>query len=104
MKLAVDKEMDVFNFFEVYDLLDFLFLAILGLSLEEMPCQVAFAGDQVTVTVAGIDMQNVSLGYILCDPQNPIPSTSRIEARIVLFNLQVPVTQGFPVIQYKCQL
>jgi elongation factor 1 alpha-like protein len=79
-------------------------MEISGLSLEEMPCQVAFAGDQVTVTVAGIDMQNVSLGYILCDPQNPIPSTSRIEARIVLFNLQVPVTQGFPVMQYKCQI
>jgi len=65
--------------------------------MEEMPCPVAFAGDQVTVTLVGIDMQNVSLGYILCDPLNPIPATSRIEARIVLFDLQVPITQGFPV-------
>jgi elongation factor 1 alpha-like protein len=65
--------------------------------MDEMPCQLAFAGDQVTVTLAGIDMQNICLGYILCDPVNPIPATSRIEARIVLFNLQVPVTQGFPV-------
>ncbi|XP_059475209.1 protein HBS1 isoform X2 [Neocloeon triangulifer] len=68
-----------------------------GLTLEEMPCQVAFAGDQVTVTLSGIDMQNVCLGYILCDPLHPIPATSRIEARIVLFNLQFPITQGFPV-------
>ncbi|CAB3376458.1 Hypothetical predicted protein [Cloeon dipterum] len=68
-----------------------------SITLEEMPYQVAFAGDQVTLTLSGLDMQNISLGYILCDPMYPVPVTTRIEARIVLFNLQVPITQGFPV-------
>jgi elongation factor 1 alpha-like protein len=68
-----------------------------GLGIDDMAVQVAFAGDQVSVTLAGVDMQNVAVGYILCDPMHPIPVTSHFEARIVVFNIKVPITRGYSV-------
>jgi elongation factor 1 alpha-like protein len=68
-----------------------------GLSIDDVAVQVAFAGDQVSVTLAGIDMQNVAVGYILCDPTQLIPVTSHFEARIVVFNIKVPITKGYAV-------
>lgn len=69
-----------------------------NLSINDMPCNVAFAGDQTSVTLSGIDIQNVSVGFILSDPYQQVPITSRFEARIVVFNVKVPITKGFPVL------
>lgn len=68
-----------------------------ALAIEEASQQVVFAGDQVAVTLSGIEMQNVGVGYILCDPQVPVPIASKFQARIVVFNVTVPLTKGFPV-------
>ena len=34
---------------------------------------------------------------MLCDIQEPVLSATRIRARIVLFNLEIPMTRGFTV-------
>lgn len=69
-----------------------------GLSINDMSTNFAFAGDQVSVTLSGVDMQNVSVGYVLSDPVHQVPVTTRFEARIVVFNIKVPITKGFPVL------
>lgn len=68
-----------------------------AVAIEDTPQQVVFAGDQVVVTLSGIEMQNVGVGYILCDPQVPVPIATKFQARIVVFNVTVPLTKGFPV-------
>lgn len=57
-----------------------------------------FAGDHVTVVLTGMDMAHVNVGSVLCDPQNSIKSAMRIRARIVIFNLELPITKGFTVV------
>lgn len=69
-----------------------------SLSINDLTNNVAFAGDQVTLTLSGVDMQNVSVGYILSDPVEQVSVTTRFEARIVVFNVKVPITKGFPVL------
>ncbi|XP_060081128.1 HBS1-like protein isoform X1 [Ylistrum balloti] len=69
-----------------------------GIMLGELSAMCAFAGDHVTLTLTGIDMTNVSLGSVVCDPANPIHCATRIRARVVLFNLGIPVTKGFMVV------
>lgn len=69
-----------------------------SLSINDLVSNVAFAGDQVSVTLSGVEMQNVSIGYILSDPIQQVPVTSRFEARLVVFNVKVPITKGFPVL------
>ncbi|XP_052775544.1 HBS1-like protein isoform X1 [Mya arenaria] len=58
----------------------------------------AFSGDHVIVGVAGIDITNIVVGSVFCDVQTPVVCASRILARIVLFNLEIPMTRGFTVI------
>ncbi|KAL7749438.1 hypothetical protein RI367_004992 [Sorochytrium milnesiophthora] len=58
----------------------------------------AVAGDQVTLSLAALDPMQFSIGNILCSPAHPIPVTSMIRAKIVVFDVKVPVTLGFPVI------
>lgn len=38
-----------------------------------------------------------SMGCVFCDPKEPIRICTRFRARILLFNIEVPITQGFPV-------
>lgn len=73
-----------------------------SLAIEDVSRQVVFAGDQAAVTLAGVDMQNVAIGYILCDPQMPVPIASKFQTRIVIFNVTVPITKGFPVSNFCC--
>lgn len=36
-------------------------------------------------------------GSILCDPANPILCATLIRARVVIFNIPLPLTKGYPV-------
>ncbi|XP_044749379.1 HBS1-like protein isoform X1 [Coccinella septempunctata] len=78
--------------------------SVKSLSIDELLQNVVFAGDQATVTLSGIDMQNVSVGNILCDPQNPVQVATKFEARIVVFNVTVPITKGYNVVLHHQSL
>lgn len=64
----------------------------------------AFAGDQVSVTLSGVEASNISIGYILSDLYNPVPLATKIRARIVVFNIKTPITLGFPVLMHHQSL
>lgn len=55
---------------------------------------VAFAGDHVTLTLSGIDPAALHIGDFLCDPTSPIPLATKVQARIVVFNIVVPLIKG----------
>lgn len=69
-----------------------------SISIDEISQNSAFAGDQVSMTLLGIDPNNISVGNLVYDPQFPAPVTTRFQARILVFNVKVPITIGFPVI------
>ncbi|KAL0276959.1 UNVERIFIED_CONTAM: hypothetical protein PYX00_004408 [Menopon gallinae] len=75
-----------------------------NITIDESPVQSAFAGDSVSLTLANYDMQNINIGYILCDPNRPAPVTSKFEGRIVVFNIKVPITTGYPVVLHTQSL
>lgn len=75
-----------------------------SVAIDEMTRTSAFAGDHVSVTLSGVDLVNVSVGSMLCDIATPIPITSRLQARIVLFSLRVPITIGSPVLLHHQSL
>jgi len=67
-------------------------------TVKSVDCGTGFAGDHVTLTLAGPDQANVTGGMVVCDPSSPVPVTSRFLARIVIFNIETPITKGYPVI------
>lgn len=58
----------------------------------------AFAGDQVTLTLSGVDSSTITIGSVLCHPKDMVSMATRFQARIIVFNVKVPITNGFPVI------
>ncbi|XP_055638562.1 protein HBS1 [Toxorhynchites rutilus septentrionalis] len=75
-----------------------------NITIEEVQYTTCFAGDQVSITLANIDVANIAVGYILSDIYNPIPLSTRIRARIVVFNIKVPITMGYPVLLHHQSL
>uniref|UniRef100_H3BYM5 HBS1-like protein n=1 Tax=Tetraodon nigroviridis TaxID=99883 RepID=H3BYM5_TETNG len=69
-----------------------------GITLHDEPLDWAAAGDHVSLTVTGMDIIKMNVGCVFCDPKEPIGVCTRFRARILLFNIEVPITQGFPVL------
>lgn len=70
---------------------------------DEQPTNVGFAGDSIILNLINLDINEVYVGSFLCEPGYPLmPVSNRIRARIVVFNLTVPITKGFDVVfHYK---
>ncbi|KAJ1920720.1 hypothetical protein H4219_001119 [Mycoemilia scoparia] len=58
----------------------------------------AVDGENVYLTIDGIDIQQMSIGSVLCKPNFPVQYSDRFIAQIVVFEAPVPITNGFPVI------
>lgn len=65
---------------------------------DELSVASAFAGDHCSLVLMGPDQASLSNGMVLCDPQNPIPVSKRFEARILIFNIDIPITKGYTVV------
>ncbi|XP_012965632.1 HBS1-like protein isoform X1 [Mesocricetus auratus] len=69
-----------------------------GITLHDEPVDWAAAGDHVILTLVGMDIIKINVGCIFCDPKEPIKACTRFRARILIFNIEVPITKGFPVL------
>ncbi|KAI7870745.1 P-loop containing nucleoside triphosphate hydrolase protein [Spinellus fusiger] len=58
------------------------------------------AGDSVLITFSGLDILSLSTGCVLCSTSHPVSMTTTFVAQIVVFDIKVPITCGFPVILY----
>ncbi|XP_059501290.1 HBS1-like protein isoform X3 [Stegostoma tigrinum] len=71
---------------------------IKGIALHDEPLDWAAAGDHVTLTVTGVDIIKINVGCIFCDQKAPIKTCMRFRARVLIFSIDIPITQGLPVL------
>nr|XP_020445316.1 HBS1-like protein [Monopterus albus] len=88
----------VINTAILWQLADLTSICTAGITLHNEALDWAAAGDHVSLTVTGMDIIKINVGCVFCDPKDPIRVCTRFRARILLFNIEVPVTQGFPVL------
>ncbi|XP_032071778.1 HBS1-like protein isoform X3 [Thamnophis elegans] len=69
-----------------------------GIALHEQPVDWAAAGDHVSLTLTGMDIIKINVGFIFCCPKEPIKTCTRFRARVLIFNIEIPITKGFPVL------
>ena len=62
----------------------------------------AFAGDQLTVTLNGVEPSAAGPGSVLCD--KPVPTATRFRARIVLLDVSRPVIKGTAVSSFLYEI
>ncbi|XP_069831084.1 HBS1-like protein isoform X1 [Dendropsophus ebraccatus] len=69
-----------------------------GITLHDEAVDWAAAGDHVSLTLTGVDIIKINVGFVFCSPSEPTRACTRFRARVLIFNFDVPITQGFPVI------
>ncbi|KAI0650147.1 EF Tu GTP binding domain-containing protein [Trametes meyenii] len=57
----------------------------------------AGAGSNVNLTLTGVDPISLNIGSVLCRPGQVVPLVSTFTARIIVFDIQVPITAGTSV-------
>jgi elongation factor 1 alpha-like protein len=71
---------------------------IKSIASEEDMIKCAYAGDSIVLNIPNIETNTIAVGDIICDCVNdPIKLTNLIKGRIILFNIDVPLTKGYPV-------
>ncbi|THH33638.1 hypothetical protein EUX98_g505 [Antrodiella citrinella] len=64
---------------------------------EENTVQWAAAGSNVTLYLTSVDPGHVNIGSVLCPPTDLIQLTTVFTARIIVFDIQIPITAGTSV-------
>jgi translation elongation factor EF-1alpha len=63
--------------------------------------QWAAAGSNVTLYLTTIDPVHLDVGRVLCSPSAPVELASAFIARIIVFDIQVPILAGTSVSEKK---
>ncbi|KAF8901630.1 hypothetical protein CPB84DRAFT_1846637 [Gymnopilus junonius] len=70
---------------------------LLAIEIEDQPVPWAASGSNVSLSLVSIDPVNVNVGSVLCPPSDLVPLATIFTARIVVFDIQVPITAGASV-------
>jgi len=62
------------------------------------PVKYAITGDNVTIGINGPDILQLGTKSFLSSYQDPVPYSRQFELKIILFDIDVPITIGFPAI------
>ncbi|KAL8241642.1 hypothetical protein R6Q59_011944 [Mikania micrantha] len=65
-----------------------------SLERDSLPCGIARAGDNVAVSLQGIDASRVMSGGVLCHPDFPVAISDRLELKILVLDAQTPILIG----------
>lgn len=68
-----------------------------ALTVEDKAVDYSVAGEQCVIVLGGIDATKLHTGNILCEPHCKVRTTLKFRARVLVFNIEVPITKGFPV-------
>ncbi|GAB4854553.1 hypothetical protein Ancab_023134 [Ancistrocladus abbreviatus] len=58
------------------------------------PCPIARAGDNVAVSLQGIDFGHVIAGGVLCHPDFPVRVATRLELKVLVLDVATPILIG----------
>ncbi|KAL1743563.1 P-loop containing nucleoside triphosphate hydrolase protein, partial [Schizophyllum fasciatum] len=54
----------------------------------------AASGSNVTLYLTNIDPIHLNIGTVLCLPHEPVPLSAKFSARIIVFDIEIPITTG----------
>lgn len=72
-------------------------LFFLAIEVDDVLVKWAMAGTNVTISLTNVDPVNLSVGSVLCYPGEAVPLVTVFTARIIVFDIAVPITTGASV-------
>ncbi|TFK29225.1 EF Tu GTP binding domain-containing protein [Coprinopsis marcescibilis] len=71
-----------------------------SIDIDEETAPWAAAGSNVTIQLTGIDPVHVNIGSVLCPPTDLVPLATSFLARVIVFDIDVPITSGSSIELY----
>lgn len=68
-----------------------------SLERDSQSCSIARAGDNVTVSLQGIEGNRVTAGSVICHPDYPVQVASQLEMKILVLEISTPIVIGSQV-------
>lgn len=68
-----------------------------SLERDSQPCSIARAGDNVTVSLQGIEGNRVTAGSVICHPDYPVRVATQLEMKILVLDISTPILIGSQV-------
>jgi elongation factor 1 alpha-like protein len=65
-----------------------------AIEVEEENVPWAAAGSNSTLALVSVDPIQLMIGSVLCPPTDPVPFVSTFTARIIIFDIQIPIISG----------
>ncbi|KAK9322498.1 hypothetical protein V1517DRAFT_260299 [Lipomyces orientalis] len=75
--------------------------AVKSIAIADQPNDWAVAGDNVQIALSNIDIVHLRAGDILCATANPVRCAKTFSARIIAFQLRIPLIKGSNVLIYR---
>ncbi|KAI0494807.1 hypothetical protein KFK09_024950 [Dendrobium nobile] len=73
------------------------FASVRSIERDSSACSTARAGDNVAVSLHGIDPIHLIPGGVLCHPDFPVAVAARLELKILVLDIKMPIIIGSPV-------
>ncbi|KAG6831884.1 hypothetical protein H0H92_007001 [Tricholoma furcatifolium] len=72
-------------------------VGVTAIEVDEQNVPWAAAGSNATLYLTSVDPVNLSIGSVLCSTADIVPLATSFSARIIVFDIQVPITAGTSV-------
>lgn len=72
-------------------------MVLLAIEFEDQNVPWAADGSNVTLHMTAVDAIHLGIGTVLCPPSDIVPLATTFTARIIVFDVQVPITAGTSV-------
>jgi elongation factor 1 alpha-like protein len=75
----------------------FTYLIVLAIELEDDTVPWAAAGSSVEIQLVSVDPVHLGIGSVLCPVNDVVPLATVFTARIIVFEIEFPITAGISV-------
>lgn len=71
---------------------------VLGIYIEESEVKSAKSGDNIRLRLKGVEEEDVSTGFVACDPIRPVKAATSFQAQLVILQIKNIIAPGFKAV------
>lgn len=71
---------------------------VLGIYIEELEVKAARSGDNVRLRLKGVEEEEVSTGFVICDPSRPVKAATSFQAQLVILQIKNIIAPGYKAV------
>lgn len=71
---------------------------VLAINIEEAEVKTAASGDNVRLKLKGVEEDDVSTGFVICEPARPVKASTRFLVQIIVHNIRNIMAPGYTAV------